>query len=81
MQSFLLQQRITQNNSKQVCIPVGCVTTAAVVATRCQYQGVLGGLPTEGLPTRSAQPSWVCLEGAVCPTPSPTGDRQTLLKT
>ena len=25
---------------KQECIPVGCVLTAAVAATRCQYQGV-----------------------------------------
>ena len=24
---------------KQECIPVGCVPTTAVAATRCQYQG------------------------------------------
>ena len=30
---------MSQTSVKQECIPVGCVPTAAVVATRCQYQG------------------------------------------
>ena len=35
--------------SKQECIPVGWVPTAAVVATRCQYRGVFPrGRPPEG---------------------------------
>ena len=39
-----------QNQLKQECIPVGCIPTAAVAATRCQYQGD-GSLPPEwGLP-------------------------------
>ena len=29
-----------QKYVKQECIPVGCLPTAAVAATRCQYQGV-----------------------------------------
>ena len=39
---------------KQECIPVGCVPTAAVAATRCQYQGGLNEADTP--PTHVGRP-------------------------
>ena len=44
----------------QECIPVGCVPTAAVAATRCQYQGGLPPgrgeqTPSEGTPSSREQ--------------------------
>ena len=60
----------SKHNRQQECIPVGRVQTAAVAATRCQYQrgrqptrevlAYWGDLPTRGcLPTRRG----VCLRG------------------
>ena len=31
---------LSECNSEQECIPVGCLPTAAVAAIRCQYSGV-----------------------------------------
>ena len=47
-----------KKNEKE-CIPVGCLPTAAVAATRCQYQGSLfgGGLCLEGISVWRGSPS------------------------
>ena len=50
----------------QECIPVGCVPTAAVAATRYQHQGCV--------------PQGVCLHG-ICPNFPPPFNRQTGVKT
>ena len=55
------------------CIPVGCVPTATVSATRCQYQGC--GLPSGGVwPLKGDLPQG---RGLLIPTVN----RQTPLKT
>ena len=57
---------------KQECIPVGCVLTAAVAATRCQHQGVYDA--TSGLVPCSF---WGV---AASFPPPPPGSRQTGVK-
>ena len=58
---------------KKECIPVGCVPTAAVAATTCQYFGVSvrgvsllcrGGVCPEGV---SVQRGVLCPDGGLCP--------------
>ena len=44
----LLFKNWNQVNRKQECISVGCIPTAAVAATRCEYRGV--GRPPAGRP-------------------------------
>ena len=44
------RNRVLKNLSKQECIPVGCVPTAVVAATRCQYQGGWANPPPEADP-------------------------------
>ena len=53
-------------------IPVGCIPTTAVAATRCQYWGV--SVQEESLSREGA----LCLGGLFLP---PSVNRQTLLKT
>ena len=59
-----LFERTYRNTSEKESIPAGCVPTATVATTRCQYLGVCleGGLPRGDLPRE------VCIEG-VCPSP------------
>ena len=73
--------------TKQEIIPVGCVPTAAVATTRCQYRGGEWGLPLEGVLPRgrgevlpldggSASGGGLPLEGGL-PTPTPRGQNDT----
>ena len=69
---------ITKVYSIQECIPVGCVPTAAVAASRCQYHGGCAD------PSLEADPllSWTTpFGGRPLSEADPTVDRQTLLKT
>ena len=45
------KNRSERKQWKQECIPVGCIPTTVVAATRCQFQRGLprGGLPREGI--------------------------------
>ena len=79
----LSSMEYTSTRYKQECISVGCVSTVAVAANRCQYPG---GLPTRecGQPTGrvsaywrgGGQPTVGCL-----PTERPLENRQTGVKT
>ena len=57
---------------EQECIPVGCVLTTAVAATRCRYSGGWADPPEGRPPTRDRPPA---LRQTLPPV-----DRQTLLK-